>query len=154
MNMDRSRVTEKIIEPIRNLLLAHSGSEAVIRAVRADQFASSIQAIRSLNIPPTRIGIELEALPRADHPTPDEWILQLVNMARSRKLRVDGRSQQVTRRSQAHPDFGIVKIRVLAPRSAAIGELKRKSKAAASDHAGAGWRVGCFYANNRLARSK
>ena len=146
LNMDRALVTEKLIEPIRDLLLAHSGSEAVVRAVSAEQFANVIQAIRSLNIPPARIEIELEALPRAGDPAPEEWTLQLVNIARSRKLRINERSHMVTRRSQAHPEFGIVKIRVLALQSVKIGEVKGSSKADNSGHAGAGWRVGCFYA--------
>lgn len=146
LDLDRAQVTENIIKPIRDLLLAHSGSEAVVRTINAEQFASAIQTIRSLNISPVRIEIEVEALPRSGHPAPKDWIPQLVQVAKTWKLRVNERSHDVTRRSQKYPEFGIVKIRILALQSAEVDQLKRGSKLNVSDRAGAGWRVGCFYA--------
>lgn len=145
MNLEHTRVIEEIIKPVRDLLLAHSGSEAVIRAVSTDGFAGAIQTIRSLRIPPERIEVEIEALPRVDEPTPGERSQRLRRLARSRKLRVNEASHAVTRRSQAYPEFGIVKIRVLALAALGVGELRRPSRANVANRAGSGWRVGCFY---------
>ena len=151
MNMERTRVIEEIIKPFRDLLLAHSGSEAVLRLVNTDQFVGAIQAIRSLRIPPDRIEVEIEALPRVDEPTPGEWSRRLIRLAKSQKLRVNEASLAVTRRSQAHPEFGIVKIRVLALAAPGVGELRGPPRVNVTDRSGSGWRVGCFYATAAIS---
>jgi hypothetical protein len=146
MNMERTRVIEEIVKPVRDLLLAHSGSEAVIRTVSADKFVGAIQTIRSLRIPQERIEVEIEALPRVGDPTPKQWTQRLKKLAKSQKLRISKPSLEVARRSQAHPEFGIVKVRVLALSGPGVGELRGKTQTYVSDRAGSGWRVGCFYA--------
>ena len=144
--LEKDALRETIIEPIRDLLLAHSGSEAVIRVIEEDQFTSATQAIKDLSIPPDRMEIEIEALPRTNEPSPAAWTKQLKKLARSRKIRVSEKSQTVTRRSQAHPNFGSVKLRVLALTGPDVGEVRRKSKMRVTNRAASGWRVGGFYA--------
>ncbi|MDT8321684.1 MAG: hypothetical protein RQ826_14275 [Xanthomonadales bacterium] len=145
MKMDRGRVIEEIIKPVRDLLLAHSGSEAIIRVVDRGRFVSAVQTLRSLNIPPERIELEIEALPVQGMPDLPSWFQRLCIIGKSRKLRQSDRSSDVTRRSEKYPDFGIVKVRVLERTGSHVAELNRKARGRVGSRAGVGWRVGCYY---------
>ncbi|TVS08979.1 MAG: hypothetical protein EA417_21410 [Gammaproteobacteria bacterium] len=146
LRLDKKQVLEKILEPIRDLLFAHSRSESVVRVTNAAQFARSIATLRSLNIPPERIETEIEALPSHGLPDAASWERQLRRIGKSRKLGVSGANLTVTRRSRKYPEFGIVLLRVLELSKPEVGELARKARGRAGDRAGSGWRVGCYYA--------
>lgn len=145
LRLDRKQVLEKILEPIRDLLFAHSRSESVVRITSAEQFVASITTLRSLNIPPKRIEVEIEALPSQGMPDAESWTRQLLRIGKSRKLGMNEHNSEVSRRSRKYSEFGIVKLRVLELSKPEVGELARNAKGRVGNRAGAGWRVGCFY---------
>ena len=150
LRLDRKQVAEKILKPVRALLLAHSRSEAAVRVTSATQLVESIEALRSLNIHPKRIEIEVEALPSQGMPDASSWTNQLRRIGKTRKLSMADCNYEVTRRSQKYPEFGIVKLRVLELSKPEVGELARSARGRIGERAGSGWRVGCFYASVAL----
>ena len=146
MNMDRKRVIKEIIEPVRDLLLAYSGTEAVIRTVDGKQFSQAIEALRNLNIRPEDIELEIEALPHDGMPDVVTWFRYLCKIGGSRKLRQSSHNTEVNRRSLKYPEFGIVKIRVLEAANKKVGGFRHSTHEEFGDRAGVGWRVGSFYA--------
>ena len=145
-NMDPATVDADIIQPVTALLTSQARSESVIRSTSAEQFTSFIATLRALRIDPQRIEIEIESLPLAEQVDAAEWFKRLCKMSGTRKLKASERNATVTRRSRHYPEFGIVKIRVLEMPNPQAGELTKHAKARAGERAGAGWRVGCFYA--------
>lgn len=150
LQLDRKQVADKILKPISDVLLAHSRSEAVVRVTNAEQLAESIATLRSLNIPPKRIEIEVEALPGRGVPDAESWTRQLRRIGKSRKLSMSDCNSEVTRRSRKYPRFGVVKLRVLELPKPEVGELARNARGRVGDRAGSGWRVGCYYASVAL----
>lgn len=146
LRLDKSRVLETILKPVRDLLFAHSRSESVIRITSAAQLISTITTLRSLNIPPGRIEIEIEALPSSDMPDAGRWMRKLHQLSKSRKLKMGATNARVTRRSRKYPEFGILKLRVLELAKPNVGESIRNARDRSGERAGSGWRVGCYYA--------
>ena len=146
VDMDPARVDVDIIQPITALLTSQARSESVIRTTGAEQFISFITTLRALHIDPKRIEIEIESLPLVEQVDAVKWFKRLRKMAGTRKLKASERQAAVTRRSRHYPEFGIVKIRVLEVPNPQAGELTKHAKARVGERAGAGWRVGCFYA--------
>lgn len=146
MQMEPKKIKSAIIDPIVNVLFAHSRSEAAVRVTDPDQFARTVETLRSLNIPSERIELEVESLPSKGVADIESWIRQLQRIGKSRNLGMSDRNQAVTRRSTKYPSFGILKVRVLEMAKPNVGELARRACGRAGDRAGAGWRVGCFYA--------
>lgn len=146
LRLNSKEIKAVIIDPIVKLLFAHSRSEAVVRVTDSEQLARTVDTLRGLNIPPERIELELEALPSDSIINIQSWSRQLQRIGKSRKLRMCDRNPDVTRRSSKYPAFGIVKVRVLELAKPNVGELARRARGRAGDRAGAGWRVGCFYA--------
>lgn len=151
LGFEPETVQKQILRPIRGILAAHARSESIIRANSAEQFQLFISTLRGLLIQQNRIEIEIESLPKIEPVDAKQWIKHLRKLAGAHKLRAAAGQEKLTRRSRHYPDFGIVKIRVLEVATAEVGELKRDARRRVGDRAGAGWRVGCFYACSALA---
>lgn len=146
MGLEPEAVSNEIFEPIKSLLAAQARTESAIRATSEEQFVSHIRTLRYLRIDQARIDLEIESLPLSERVNAEQWFKHLRKLAGSRKLRTARLSGDLTRRSWRYPDFGIVKIRVLELATPELGELKSEVRAKVGTRAGAGWRVGCFYA--------
>lgn len=151
LDLEPGVVKDKILKPVRSLLAAQSRSESVIRATSAEQFVSHIKTLRELHIDQTRIEVGIESLPQSKPVNSGQWIKHLCSLAGSQKLRVTSGHEDLTRRSRHHPEFGIVKIRVLELAAPEAGEPKSEARDRVGTRAGAGWRVGCFYSCAALA---
>jgi integrase len=151
LNLQPEVVKYAILDPVGDLLAAQARSESVIRATDAEQFAGYIRILRELHIDQGRIEIEIESLPLSKPVDNEHWFNHLRRLAGSRKLRAATGHENLTRRSRHYPDFGIAKIRVLELATPLAGELKTEARARVGSRAGAGWRVGCFYACVALA---
>lgn len=146
MSMDPARIDDEIIRPVTALVTSQARSESVIRARSAEQFKSFIATLRLLQIDLQRVEVEIESLPSAEKIEADECYKRLRKIAGTRKLKTAQHEASLTRRSRHYPNFGIVKIRVLEVPKPEAGELAIHAKGRVGDRAGAGWRVGCFYA--------